>query len=618
MVACLFAGVGASAAFKLEVGKSIAADTTSTPNVAAYTRGSAPTYAAELFGPGSSNTAVTYPGEVVGTGGGAPVVRMYFFHAAAEEAVLTNGQIDVTFSFTGGAKIMGTVQASDFTAWAIDTSTAHQPTIVDGGTDGDSSVTVRYGSGTGNISTNAVRKVADAQATSGASAPIEFTIPRLKNLGSLADHTKSVKVGASVKVVSGSIDSTAALDSFPTGPQPMASKPDYPTVIHSAQAVDLKAADSMANVGDSAVRIDIDDRTMLRANAWSGAFSYTAANPYNPNTFSVDGEAPAARVLDLMLTVRSRVPASADCAKTKQVLMTVPAENGDPQPSVVEGAMIVDQTDISGCTPGATILQWDGTRVDSDVAGVLDVDVTGDRGLFRDGDQVFVNFGPNDTGVWASGYAGAATVRKIDSGEALTIDENMASFTVGGLSIDPGDVDESAAELPRRIAVFYIPAGKEDLAHGTMLHASAVVNYTRPTTGDERAVRRMTELRIHGVDHELKAYAIPFVGNGKGDSGNVRIRCESGDAFSGGKECRAFLECWNDMGERDFGEVTPAIGANALTVLSSDDVGMIAGMMTEMTRYSCRVLATGQPSVQQLTRDGSSGTLVNNTYVEDM
>ena len=605
VVACV-AGIGASAAFKLEVGSNVAA-TDGDNAVAAHTKNGAPTYAAELFGPGSAGQPVSYPAYDANAGfGGTPTVRMYFDHAADENAVLTNGQIDVTFSFTEGAKIHGTVQASDFTQW----SDAHQPTIVDGGTDGDSSVTVRYGSGAAALSTADVRKSDTPAETDG----IVFTIPRLKNLGALADHNKSVRVWASVKVVSGSINSTGSnLDGFPTGPQPMAASPSVPPVLHSAQAVDLKAADSMPNVGDSAVRIDIDDRTMLRANAWSGAFGHTAANPYNPNTFSVHGEMPAARLLDLVLTVRSRVPASAGCAKTKTVII-----GGGDGNTAIHRAMIMEEPDDSGCVPGATILQWDGTRVDSDVAGVLDVDVTGDRGLFRDGDQVFVNFGPNDTGLWASGYAGAATVRGIDAGEALTVDGNMASFTVGGLSIDPGNVDEGTEQLPRRIAVFYIPAGKEDLAHGTMLHASAVVNYTRPTTADEGAVRRMTELRIHGVDHELKAYAIPFVGNGKGDSGNVRIRCESGDAFSGGKECRAFLECWNDMGERDFGEVMPAIGANALTVLNSEDVGMIAGMMTDMTRYSCRVLATGQPSVQQLTRDGSSGTLVNNTYVEDM
>ena len=604
MVACV-AGIGASAAFKLEVGSNVAA--TDEPAVAAHTKNGAPTYAAELFGPGSAGQPVSYPTYSASAGfGGTPTVRMYFMHDNDQNAVLANGQIDVTFGFTEGAKIHGTVQASDFTQWG-DGDTAHQPTIVDGGTDGDSSVTVRYGSGTAPLSTAGVRK---SDTTDG----IVFTIPRLKNLGALADNDKVVRVWASVKVVSGSISAgDSNLTAFPTGLQPMAARPDAPPVIYSAQAVDLKAADSMANVGDSAARIDIDDRTMLRANAWSGAFGYTAADPYNPNTFSVDGEKPAARLLDLMLTVRSRVPAMAGCAKTKTVIM-----GGGDSNDQINGAVISEQPDTTGCLPGATILQWDGTRVDSDLAGVLDVDVTGDRGLFRDGDQVFVNFGEPAAGLWASGYAGAATVRRIDAGETLTVDGNMASFTVGGLSIDPGNVDEGTAQLPRRIAVLYIPAGKEDLAHGTMLHASAVVNYTRPTTADERAVRRMTELRIHGVDHELKAYAIPFAGNGKGDKGNIRIRCESGDAFSDGKECRAFLECWNDMGERDFGEVTPPIDANALTVLSSDDVGMIAGMMTDMTRYSCRVLATGQPSVQQLTRDGSSGTLVNNTYVEDM
>ena len=485
---------------------------------------------------------------------------------------------EITFKLSGGAQFAETV-ASDALTSSVDTATI---SVSDGGSKGDESVTFT---------------VAGALADD---AMLTFVVPRLQSLSALAaGHVNAISVSVATRGTQGSGFPSGAVSSYYCPVTESVEGTDTTTdscnetasaslgrarvVVKDANAVTFShwdGAERMANTGDNSVRIDIDNRKMLRGNTWSGPYSYTASNPYKPNTFHVTdggGETPAARLLDLRLTVTSQGSAT------------------DP------------------------LLQWDGTKVDSDLAGVLDVDVTGGRGLFSDGDRLFVNFAPNDTGFWATGHAGGASVRSMDAGEALTVDGTMASFTSGGLSIDPGDVDEDDPDgkLERRIGVFYLPAGKEDLSHGTTLAATASVNYTRATTMDERPVRAETELRLHGVEHELKAYAIPFDGNGRGDRVNLRIRCEDGDTFSAGEQCRAFLECWNDMGNRGFGEVMPAIMENSLTVLDAMEIeDDVLGMeMDAMTRHSCRVLATGTPSVQTLVNSG--GTLVNNTFVED-
>ena len=595
--------------------------------------GDAPTYASELFGSGSGALSIQYPTckdaesgaahpkATCGTGDDVnstsvrskPWVKLYFSNNGtitfdgSEVAFDTRTGADVTAAAPGSGdageitfKLSIGVFAETVGSGALTSSASGAAiSITSGGASGDDSVTF--------LVTMSEALADDATFT--------FVLPRLKELSALgAGHVAAGSVSVTTRATQGSGFPTGGVGTYFCGvagnnavtpaiaPSDACDETKSATtarakvIVKDAEAVLFSHYDTdttMAgvqkgdsNTGDNAVRINIDNRMMLRANGWRGPFGYTAADPYNPNTFHVkdgEGEAPAARLLDLSLTVRSKMET----------------------------------------TP---LLQWDGTKVDSDVAGVLDVDVTGTRGLFGADDRVFVNFGAHsDTGFWATGYAGASSVRSIDAGESLTIDGSMASFTVGGLSIDPGDVDEDDPDgkFDRRIGVFYLPGGKMDLAHGTMLKTSAVVNYTRATSKDEGVVRDETELRLHGVDHELKAYAVPFDGNGRGDKVNLRVRCEDGDQFSANDskledQCRAFLECWNDDGDRAFGEITPAVAENSVTRLNAMEIeDEVLGMEdAASSRHSCRVLATGLPSVQILVNSG--GTLVNNTYVEDM
>ena len=546
-------------------------------------QGTVPTYAAELFGTGSESSVASWPtmrndeDEVVTM---RPVVKVSMPEA-------DEGSGTITFTLKGGAMFGASVASTDFTVDLDGATPALWVSVTDGGAKGDSSVSITVAAGgTDGIDRGTAREITDAMGTPDDTDDdttlsvhdLFFHLPNLMGLSTLLDPSKTINIEVAAESTTGVFpDGKLMLDDKDGSAATAVSN----VLVRSASAVSLTSSrpmDFMDFKGDRSVRINIDDRTMLRANSGDAPFRDSAPVPaYRPYTYGVKGAAFAAQLAALRLVVRSQVT---ECG-------------------------------ADGMAPNCedTIYQWDGTRVDSDLAGVLDIDVTG---AVREGDMVFANRG--DFNHWAAPWiGGAVNPRSIDSGESLTVTDGMAEFTTGGFSIDPGDADEQTTEIATPIGVYYVPNGKDDLSHGAVIHLMATVNFTESTAADESlAPSPTTELRFHGVNDAVKAYAIPFNGNGKGDKANVRIRCETGDWFTGA--CRPFLECWDDMGNRSFGE-SDMIAANALDTLNSMDIEMVAGVMDASSRHSCRVLSTGTTSVQQLTRDGSSGTLVNNTYV---
>ena len=258
---------------------------------------------------------------------------------------------------------------------------------------------------------------------------------------------------------------------------------------------------------------------------------------------------------------------------------------------------------VSQGTDANPILQIDGTKVDDDLSGVIQFTASGTMGLFQDGDMIFADY---DGG------------KDADSNEMFTIVGDTAEFS--GFSTDPDDVGTD----PRMIKVYFVPGGKMELRHGSMISLASAIRFNAPTSihlpdADDKHIEKdvsvTTTLGYKGVGAARKAYAIPFVGNGKGDNANVRIRCESGAGAA--QECRVFLECFDDSGMRSFGE-SDRIGHDAVNVLNTEEIETTVGVSDATSRHSCRILTTGSASVQQLTRDGTTGTLVNNTYIQDM
>ena len=262
-----------------------------------------------------------------------------------------------------------------------------------------------------------------------------------------------------------------------------------------------------------------------------------------------------------------------------------PKQSRRPQPALVEEL-------------NESIYDRDGEVIDEGLRGTINLMATGSRGLFNEDDMIFIDYDGN-------GKKGA--------GEEL-VGTGASKMLAEALSADPDDGGAFSGGKGT-FNVYYTPGGKGMINHDSMIKLTATLMYSDPGAVDEKPAMGMTTLNFDGVSGDIKAYAIPHSTNGNGDKGNVRVRCEQGipDA-DGDPMCRVFLECWNDMGDRLFDEA-PMIAEDSLAKWSGADIEGVVGDMDPSTRHSCRVLSKGEVSVQQLTRDGHSSTLVNNTYV---
>ena len=224
----------------------------------------------------------------------------------------------------------------------------------------------------------------------------------------------------------------------------------------------------------------------------------------------------------------------------------------------------------------------DGDKITEGLPGTFSVSAEGTED-FGEKDVLYVDYNNN---------------KMMDSGEDLDWDGMSAEGRA--LSID--SIVKSAT-----YTVYYMPGGVDRIKHGSMLKVTANVDYNSSSSNDEVPMSTSNTFVYDGVGNPVMAYAIPHSTNGMGDKGNVRVRCET----SAG--CRVFLECWDDMGMRGFGEA-PMIAGNNVMVWSGEAIEGVTGM-EPTSRHSCQILSKGMVTVQQLTRDGNSSTLVNNTFV---
>ena len=469
--------------------------------------GDAPTYASELFGTGSDALVVQYPTcKDAATGSGSPKATCDdgdASTAAADDLVsdtlrskpwvklhFTNDNtvdIDGTLTdiaFADADAVIDTAEGSEGTANAKGEVTFTLSTGEFGETVASDNLT-----GLGAISVLDGGNKGDSEVTFAVDLGTEgaddddaltFVLPRLQGLSALgSDKLNAVHVSVTTRGTGGA--------GFPTGGVGYFFCPERMTSDGTTTAMDTCEED--------------DDKTLGRAvTVAKDAPAVTFASTAHP-TANID------------IDNRSMLADKATQAAVATLSLTV--------------------TQGTATTP---ILQADGSIVDNDVRGVLDVDASGTMQLFGGDDKLYVDYNGN---------------KKEDLGEALTVEGDAASFNGGGLSIDPDDKGNAA----RAMVVYYVPGGKDDLAHGSIVHIMAAINFTPATAADKMAKATATELRFKGVAGELKAYAIPFDGNGKGDKANVRVRCEDGVMNKDGDSmCRVFLECWSDMGMRSFGE----------------------------------------------------------------
>ena len=570
VVACLFAGVGAWGA-----------TVTVSPN---------PTYASELFGAGHASPV--YPADINpdmdGDQDGTPVVTLTIpgnldaFTAvegppaiAAMPARNHNGSAEVTITLLAGvfdANVTGLMydaNTSDDGAGenAPVPATASVASIIDGGRKGDNFITIKVEEATAET-TDGTRPGTSTARTDGTipdtvtAHAIFFELPRLTGLGALAgadannanNDEKIVYARAESRIISGSFT-----DGLITGGAP-----------HYREAV-VKARDSLtlAITPKAATKtIAIEDDAAKGLTAFKSVKQKNAAGYVELATVTVT---------------------------TKQMDMPARAE-GKATPTYTLDDDGTARTISTIATPPMPakfheLYDLDGEPIDEGLRGTLAVNAMGTRDLFNEDDMLFIDYDKNG---------------KMGSGEAIVIDGNMGMGDA--LSVDPDKSDSFDKGGTGVFKVYYMPGGKGDINHGAMINLTAMVDYSDPTAIDEAPMKASTTLTFDGVNSDVDVYAIPFDGNGKGDKANVRVRCE---AAAG---CRVFLECWDDMGMRSFGKAG-TIEGNALLTWDAMDIEGVIGVEEATSRHSCRILSAGMVKVQQLTRDGTSGTLVNNTYI---
>ena len=137
-----------------------------------------------------------------------------------------------------------------------------------------------------------------------------------------------------------------------------------------------------------------------------------------------------------------------------------------------------------------------GARDDGDGAGVLTVNVTGD---FRDGDML----------IWDQNGNG-----KYDSDQDTLLDMGAGSASA----------EFDLEKVLGNYKVHYVPNGKDPLRSGSIATTFSVA-YDLETNATPRAARSMSELNYQGAGAALLAYAIAPPSNP--DDSNIRVRCDS-------------------------------------------------------------------------------------------
>ena len=562
VVACLFAGVGAWGA---------AVSVTNNDTI----------YASELFGEGHSSPE--YPE------GKDPKVVLFIPKNVAANPTATppvkgvdhNGSVEITFTLTHGA-----VFNADIGGLMWNTDTDADPAVVvpapeqvasfvSGGRKGDSSLTIKVGE----VASDETGRQTDNDES------ISFTLPRLANLGALAGAnpkapSKSIYLTATSRIISGA---------FTNGPLTGVAPHHVVPVVNARDSLTLKIEAS--NDGMSTIAIDDD--------AAKGMMAFKTLK----ETIGA-GKAGAGHVELATVTVMTKQVKTPPVMAAGQKVMyhvdtsdradTLPTDDPPAAGAKYDQNQTIFKEAVTarGAIP-YDIYDLDGEKITAEgegLRGSFSVMASGTRELFNEGDMLFVDYDRNG---------------KMGPGEQIAIDGSTAMGDA--LSIDADKSDSFDKDGTGMFKVYYMPGGKDSINHGAMINLTAMVDYSDPSAIDETPEKSSTTLNFDGVGNPLRAYAIPHSTNGTGDKGNVRVRCEA----SAG--CRVFLECWDDMGMRGFGEA-PMIAGDSVMVWSGEAIEDVTGM-EPTSRHSCRVLSKGMVTVQQLTRDGNSGTLVNNTYV---
>ena len=570
VVACLFAGVGAWGAEVTVLG----------PHP----------YASELFG--NDDVSPKYPG------GDAPTVQLFI--PANTETVDHTGSVEITFRLHGGAVFNANVTALMFdsdgpskngpgqsgaaaeSVCAPDDSDdlgCAKPvvapggvaSIVSGGRKTNDWITIKVeatdvDTEDGGATDTTIRDMGrnSTDSTNGRDQTISFAMPRLAGLSGLGGAnpkapTKHVWLSATSRIISGAFTDGELVPEVPGSNPPLRAAP----VITAMDSLTLGVT------GGSEHDILIDDKGDAKAFTGIKGASQVMVGMVTITTVQTKTPAKGPKGREFVGYLQADGSGSAPVDAANAAALALLQEIYKPaEPSM--GAVPLDLYDLNG------------DKITEGLPGTFSVSAMGTED-FGEKDVLYVDYNNN---------------KMMDSGEDLDWDGMSAEGRA--LSID--SIANSAT-----YNVYYMPGGVDRIKHGSMLKVTANVDYNSSSSIDEAPMSTSNTFVYDGVGNPVMAYAVPHSTNGQGDKGNVRVRCEA----SAG--CRVFLECWDDMGMRGFGEA-PMIAGNNVMVWSGEAIEGVTGM-EPTSRHSCLVLSKGKVTVQQLTRDGNSSTLVNNTYV---
>ena len=579
VVACLFAGVGAWGA--------------------SVTVGPNPVYASELFGEG--HTAIKYPTDINpnmdGNQDGTPIVKLTI-PANVPDGTNHNGSARITFKLSTGT-FMSNITGLMWNAGGDAEDTAAPgtvATIVSGGRAGENEIVIEVKEAGADNDTDETRRAGDE---TGVKQTISFRMPRLQGLESLAGAAKTpkaVRLHVESRIVSGAFTDGKLSNK---GPDP---KAPGEIVVSSRDSLTLAIEASDGGMKTIAIKDDAAKGLTAFKSVKQNKDGYVelATVTITTQQVSKDAKSAAGEMVEFYLSTAATPienPASAE------VNCTVDSD-GDPTNGFTPGPGCFARTSAIFTTATAgnkteyhRLFDLDGKEIDEGLRGNFMVNAEGTRELFNEDDMLFVDYDGNG---------------KMGGGEEIAIDSDMMNMATGrALSIDSDQSESFPDGINGNFKVFYKPGGKGDINHGAMIKLTAMVDYSDPTAKDETPAKSTTTLNFDGVDSEVMAYAIPHSTNGNEDKANVRVRCEA----SAG--CRVFLECWDDDGMRNFGgDGEPImIAGDALATWDAAAIEDVLDITEPTSRHSCRILSAGKVSVQQLTRDGKSKTLVNNTYV---
>ena len=563
------------------------------------------TYASELFG--ADNVAIEYPA------GETPMVQLTIPEDAAGKQG-HSGEAEVTFTIYGGTfdanvrvinwdqdLATGSTDEDENTEDDYVAAPGTAVSIVSGGRKGESHLTIKLmAATTGTEEADAGTRKSDLNQR------IAFDMPVLTKLTGLAganpkDPHKRVWLNATSRIISGEFSDGPISGVRPHYVVPVVGARDSLTLEIAGPSTTDIAIDDDAEKGLTAFRSLTDTIPAGRAGA-----GHVEIATVTIMTKQVMTDAMGAEPRELVGYIQDdRYDAGDNQGKALDCSRAVVNESPDAEKcQAADKAAANALVDFQVYKPakGATgtvfhdILGLDGEDIDAGLRGTFSINAVGTRELFNEGDALFVDYDKDG---------------KMGAGEAIVIDGATAMGSALSIDADNEQSDSFDADGKGEFKVYYMPGGKMDLNHGAMINLTAMVNYSDPTAIDEKDEKTAITLNFKDVGSPVRAYAIPHSTNGVGDKGNVRVRCEQ--PAGAAKECRVFLECWDDIGERGFGEA-PMIADSSLTRWTSTDIEGVTGLEPS-SRLSCRVLSKGMVTVQQLTRDGNSGTLVNNTFV---